>query len=79
MSKSAIRLAKNLIKATFAGDSRAKGDVKRQLWRADAGLRQLINGLLEFDGAVVSDELKKSYGDYLKAKELLRAEIERRV
>lgn len=75
----AIRHTKSLIKLTFNKGTRGKADVKRQLWRGDAGLRQIINGLIEFEGARISEDLKKAYVEYSKSKELLRKEIERLV
>ncbi|MBL7554631.1 MAG: hypothetical protein JNM24_02330 [Bdellovibrionaceae bacterium] len=75
----AVKLAKALIKESFLNDQRAKGDTKRQLWRGDAGIRQIINGLLEYKGASIGDDLEKAYQAYSTAKESLRKEIEKMI
>ncbi len=79
LESKALQAAKKVVRLSFKNGARAKGDVKRQLWRGDAGMRQLVNGLLEFDGAVLDGELKKSYLEYLETREALRIEIERKV
>ena len=77
LEEDAIKAAKDLIKASFKSGIRAKGDPKRQLWRGNAGVRQLINGLLDVKNIEIPESLKSSYDEFLKAKEKLRAEIER--
>lgn len=79
LESDAIKAAKNLIKETFDNNQRAKADIKRQLWRGDSSLRQIINGLLEYKGASIGEELNEAYGAYSKAKEQLRSEIEKMI
>lgn len=75
----AIKAAKVVIKKSFSRGVRANGDPRRQLDRVDAGMRQLINGLFDFDGAKITDELRNVYADYLSKKETLRVHIENEI
>jgi hypothetical protein len=74
--KKALKALRDLVKETFMDNNRTKGDTKRQVRRSDAGIRQLINGLLDFKGANLSENLLKKYKAYLVAKEELRSELE---
>lgn len=67
---------RDLVKESFVGNTRSKGDIKRQVRRSDAGIRQLINGLLDFKGADLTEKVKKKYKVYLEAKEEVRKELE---
>ena len=72
----ALHAAKDLIRFSFKNGERSNGDPRRQLHRGDAGIRQLINGLLDFEWEGVSQELKSAYTEYLNRKKELRREIE---
>ncbi|MCP4912810.1 MAG: hypothetical protein GY909_06805 [Oligoflexia bacterium] len=75
----AIDVTKKLIKESFKNNVRSKGDTKRQIKRGDAGIRQLINGLFEFDGAKLPQKLLDTYSEYQKTKEALRESLEKDV
>jgi hypothetical protein len=79
LEKDAIKAAKNLVKVSLQSNLRAKGDPERQLQRGDAGIRQLVNGLFEYDGANLPENAVQIYQDYLATKESLRAQIEKEV
>ena len=79
LENESIQKAKALIKETFKQNVRAKGDPNRQLGRGDASIRQIINGLIAYDGAVVPEDLKRAYSEYIEIKEKLRAQIEKQV
>jgi hypothetical protein len=76
LEKNAISAGKNLIAETLKEGIRAHGDPKRQISRGDASFRQLINGLLDYEGVELPEELQKRYKEYKDAKEKLRVRIE---
>lgn len=76
LERRAIETAKNLLIESFHSGLRSKGDPDRQLYRGDAGIRQLINGLLNYTDSL-NPSLRHAYNAYLMAKEELRAEIEK--
>lgn len=75
----AIEAAGKLILATFEAGVRAQGDPTRQLWRVDAGMRQLINGLLDYEGYQSSPEMQDLYLVYRASREALKKHIESEV
>lgn len=78
-SKQSLAACKAFIRESFQDGNRAKGDTKRQVRNGDAGIRQLINGLLEFEGVKLTAELSKAYKKFLDLKECLRKELEQEV
>jgi hypothetical protein len=79
LENQAIKAAKKLISHSYKNDLRARGDSNRQIFRGDAGIRQLINGIYSFESLELNSTDKKVYDDFLDKKEQLRQEIERQV